>query len=283
MAKIKFENGIPESIRHDIESVYNEFLEYYKDTEYNPPTGICVDIGDCGRYSGRDENGNAIIELDEKEINDIPLSLGTFIHENAHDVGRQIIFPRIGKSSCLLSSTLDEMFADLNTLYFGYPIGLERNPFDEEYERAFKGLSDALSLNNRKREIELVRKILEEIEKNNREKILEYSTELNRIPPSHTTYIPNMFVYYINQTNKISRLKNKLKFYSELFSDKEKEKRFALDTVKRRGKTYHPLRVRLLDTLENDKRYKKALKVLEKIEEEERRVWKKKKEIEVKS
>ena len=293
MANIIFEGEIPEIIKREIESVYSEILKYYENTGYSPPSGVNIKIGKYSCYYGRDKCGNAVIEMGKKDLEHY--TPGTFTHENAHDVFRYVLSQKIEQSSLMLYSTLDEMFADLNAHYFGYPIRCRRDPFKENYKKAFEGLLNALSLDNRKREIELVRKILEEIEKN-KERVLKYCEELYRIPPLQFSFTileednkSNMFAYNIKQIRKISELKRNIKSKSELLLGDEEMKRICVydaiedmkPTIIAMNPKYTSSRAKKLKRiLENDERYKKVLKGIEKIDEKLKKIDEQEQEIE---
>jgi len=142
MANIIFEGEIPEIIKQEIESLYSEILKYYENTGYSPPSGVNIKIGKYSCYYGRDKCGNAVIEMGKKDLEHY--TPGTFTHENAHDIFSHVLSQKIEQSPFILYSTLNEMFADLNAHYFGYPIGCKRDPFKERYKKAFEGLSNAL-------------------------------------------------------------------------------------------------------------------------------------------
>ncbi len=290
MVKIAFEEEVPTSIRRDIENVCNEILEYYKNTGYSPPSGVKIKVGKGkgGYYLGRN-NGNDIIEIGKEGIGWGLYTIGTFVHEDAHGILRNFASQSIDKSPPLFFYTLDEMFADLNALYFGYPIAWKRDPFKEEYSKAFEGLSAALSLSNRKKEIEWVKKILEEAEKGGGEKLLKYSKELYEIPPLQIPYTiigernpSNMFTSNIEQIRKISELKMWIKSYSELlFGDKEEKERYVHDTIWEMNNGHNSSRVKKLRSiLENEGRYRKVVRGLEKVDEKLREIWEQKREIE---
>ncbi len=77
---------------------------------------LLVKINETSEYIGR--SGEIVVINIGKEDVKKGRMLWAFAHENGHDVFKKLIYPQVKEKYILTLKTGEEMFADLNALYF---------------------------------------------------------------------------------------------------------------------------------------------------------------------